>query len=88
MLQLFHEGLSDKEILERSSSGSISTICQHRFKLKEKERQAKIFLALMANLDSGRVPMKDSPIHKEEIIVDSRYGIKENEMGKSTANIF
>ncbi|HEX5351751.1 MAG TPA: LytTR family transcriptional regulator, partial [Trichococcus sp.] len=62
MLQLFHQGLSDKEILERSSSGSISTIRQHRFKLKEKERQAKIFLALMANLDNSRVPMKDSPI--------------------------
>ncbi|MGA9519758.1 MAG: DUF2087 domain-containing protein [Trichococcus sp.] len=88
MLQLFHQGLSDKEILERSSSGSISTIRQHRFKLKEKERQAKIFLALMANLDSGRVPMKDSPIHKEEIIVDSRYGIKENEREKVLQTYF
>ena len=87
MLQLFHKGLSDKEILERSSSGSISTIRQHRFKLKEKERQAKIFLALMANLDS-RVPMKDSPIHKEETIVDSRYGITESEREKVLQTYF
>lgn len=87
MLQLFHKGLSDKEILERSSSGSISTIRQHRFKLKEKERQAKIFLALMANLDN-RVPMKDSPIHKEEIIVDSRYGITESEREKVLQTYF
>ena len=88
MLQLFHKGLSDKEILERSSSGSISTIRQHRFKLKEKERQAKIFLALMANLDSSRVPMKDSPIHKEEIIVDSHYGITETEREKVLQTYF
>jgi DNA-binding CsgD family transcriptional regulator len=88
MLQLFHKGLSDKEILERSSSGSISTIRQHRFKLKEKERQAKIFLALMANLESSRVPMKDSPIHKEETIVDSRYGITETEREKVLQTYF
>lgn len=87
MLQLFHKGLSDKEILERSSSGSISTIRQHRFKLKEKERQAKIFLALMANLDS-RVPMKDSPTHKEETIVDTRYGITETEREKVLQTYF
>ena len=87
MLQLFHKGLSDKEILERSSSGSISTIRQHRFKLKEKERQAKIFLALMANLDS-RVPMKDIPIHKEETIVDSHYGISETEREKVLQTYF
>ena len=88
MLQLFHQGLSDKEILERSSSGSISTIRQHRFKLKEKERQAKIFLALMANLENSRVPLTDSPVHKEEIIVDSRYGITENEREKVLQTYF
>ena len=88
MLQLFHKGLSDKEILERSSSGSISTIRQHRFKLKEKERQAKIFLALMANLENSRVPMKDSHINKEEIVVDSRYGITENEREKVLQTYF
>ncbi|MPM46143.1 hypothetical protein SDC9_92841 [bioreactor metagenome] len=88
MLQLFHKGLSDKEILERSSSGSISTIRQHRFKLKEKERQAKIFLALMANLENSRLPMKDSPIHKEETIVDTRYGITETEREKVLQTYF
>lgn len=88
MLELFHQGLSDKEILERSSAGSISTIRQHRFKLKEKERQAKIFLALMANLENSRAPMKDGPIHKEETIVDSRYGITENEREKVLQTYF
>ena len=42
----------------------------------------------MANLDSSRVPMKDSPIHKEEIIVDSRYGITENEREKVLQTYF
>lgn len=87
MLQLFYKGLSDKEILEQSSAGSISTIRQHRFKLKEKERQAKIFLALMANLENNKALSKDVPL-QEEIIVDTRYGITENEREKILQTYF
>jgi len=87
MLQLFYKGQSDKEILEQSSAGSISTIRQHRFKLKEKERQAKIFLALMVNLENSKVPSKDIP-PEEEIIVDTRYGITENEREKVLQTYF
>lgn len=70
LLQLFYEGKSDLEIQKELEIGSASTIRNHRFVLKEKERQAKIFLTMMELLKE-----KDShapnflPIHKNATIV-------------------
>ena len=46
-LKYFYDGLDDKKIAE-IVGGSPSTIRNYRFKLKEKEKQAKVFLVLMA----------------------------------------
>lgn len=43
LLQLFYEGKSDADIQREMEIGSASTIRNHRFTLKEKERQAKVF---------------------------------------------
>jgi hypothetical protein len=85
LLQLFHEGLHDKEIVERTSANSVSTIRQHRFKLKEKERQAKVLLAIMANLE----PTKQyEPIHKGATMMDERYAITADEKEKILETYF
>ena len=47
LLSLFYQGKNDKEIQNEFDIGSASTIRHHRFALKEKERQAKTFLAMM-----------------------------------------
>ncbi len=47
LLQLFYQGMSDAEVQEATGIGSASTIRNHRFLLREKERQAKVFLAMM-----------------------------------------
>jgi len=47
LLTLFHEGLSDEEVRQAIGAGSTSTVRNHRFILREKERQARIFLAIM-----------------------------------------
>ncbi|MGE7976993.1 hypothetical protein [Psychrobacillus sp. NPDC093200] len=39
-LLLFAKGWSDKDIVAHSSANSVSTVRQHRFKLKEKEKLA------------------------------------------------
>lgn len=52
LLALFHEGKSDAEIQKRLGIGSTSTIRNHRFNLREKERQARMFLAVMELLQS------------------------------------
>ena len=46
LLRMLAEGCTDKEIAAQKRV-SPSTVRNHRFKLREKERQARLFLALM-----------------------------------------
>ncbi|NLI92691.1 MAG: DUF2087 domain-containing protein [Peptococcaceae bacterium] len=52
LLKLFYQGLSDKEIALQSGS-SASTVRNHRFNFREKEKQARIFLAIAELLKEG-----------------------------------
>ncbi|QFF97516.1 DUF2087 domain-containing protein [Psychrobacillus glaciei] len=80
LLRLFYEGKSDAEIQTELNIGSGSTIRNHRFVLKEKERQAKIFFTMMELLKE-----KDDhaptflPLHKTATMVDDRYNITKEE---------
>ncbi|MFJ7732944.1 DUF2087 domain-containing protein [Lysinibacillus sp. NPDC097231] len=85
LLRLFATGSSDKEILTSTSANSISTIRQHRFKLKEKEKQAKVFLAIMQALETTKVY---EPIHQGATQVDERYAITVEDKGKVLATYF
>lgn len=53
LLKLFYQGMGDEEVKNEMGIGSSSTIRNHRFALREKERQAKIFLVLMELLKAG-----------------------------------
>jgi len=76
LLALFYEGKNDKEIQQELQIGSASTIRNHRFVLKEKERQAKIFLTLMELLKEKdqHAPAFLAP-HKNATMVDDRYNM-------------
>ncbi|TQR20497.1 DUF2087 domain-containing protein [Psychrobacillus vulpis] len=80
LLRLFYDGKSDGEIQSELNIGSSSTIRNHRFVLKEKERQAKIFLTMMELLKE-----KDDhapaflPLHKTATMVDDRYNMTKEE---------
>ncbi|AFH61871.1 DUF2087 domain-containing protein [Paenibacillus caseinilyticus] len=54
LLLLFHEGHSDAEIVKKVGGGSASTIRNHRFMLREKEKQARLFLAMMELLRESK----------------------------------
>lgn len=47
LLRLFYLGKSDQDVQAALEIGSAATVRHHRFALKEKERQAKVFLAMM-----------------------------------------
>lgn len=82
LLRLFYQGKSDKEIQEQMSIGSASTIRNHRFALKEKERQSKIFLAMMELLKEKDTHAPSFiEVHKSAHMVDERYNVtvEENE---------
>lgn len=61
LMRLFYKGMRDKEIA-RELSLSQSTVRNYRFRLKEKARQAKIFLVLHL--------MMERSVGKEDRIVD------------------
>ncbi|MDP4170960.1 MAG: DUF2087 domain-containing protein [Bacillota bacterium] len=80
LLRHFHQGKSDAEVQEEMGIGSTSTIRHHRFMLKEKERQAKTFLALMELLkEKDKHAPAFVPLHKTARMVDDRYNITQEE---------
>lgn len=89
LLRLFYEGKSDAEVQKEMGIGSASTIRNHRFVLKEKERQAKIFLTMMELLkerDNHAPAFID--YHKTARMVDDRYNVTEEENEKILNKFF
>lgn len=97
VLEQLYQGLTDKDIVEQQGKGSASTIRNHRFKLKEKTKQAKIFLVIMElfenqiNKNSKMTPRKSNDfitIHKDARQVDNRFNITYEEYEKAIATYF
>ncbi|WP_413355690.1 DUF2087 domain-containing protein [Robertmurraya sp. 2P01SA] len=88
ILHHFAQDFSDKEIAQKLG-GSPSTIRNHRFKLKEKEKHAKVFLAIMKLLEQGKVKDQEFvSFHKGAKMVDERYAITEEERTKVLTTYF
>jgi hypothetical protein len=80
LLRLFFEGKSDAEVQKEMEIGSAATIRNHRFVLKEKERQAKVFLTMMELLkEKDQHAPKFLPPHKTAKMMDDRYNVTEKE---------
>lgn len=89
LLRLFYQGKDDAEIQKETGVGSASTIRNHRFVLKEKERQAKLFLVMMELLkEKDQHAPSFLPLHKTAKMVDERYNITEDEKEKSLKKYF
>lgn len=78
-LSYYKDSCTDKDIAQNMGA-SQSTIRNHRFKLREKEKQAKIFLALMNILNEEKnqklkINNKENLIvvHKGASMVDDRF---------------
>ncbi|WP_128896068.1 DUF2087 domain-containing protein [Longirhabdus pacifica] len=80
LLRLFYDGKNDTEIKQEMGVGSNSTIRNHRFSLKEKERQAKIFLVMMELLhEKDQHAPQFVEVHKTATMLDDRYNITKKE---------
>ena len=88
LLRLFHSGKTDREIQNELEIGSVSTIRQHRFALKEKERQAKTFLTMMELLREKDTTNEFVPIESTATMVDDRYNITHNEQQELITKYF
>lgn len=75
----FKKGYSDSETAKNMNL-SVSTIRNYRFKFREKEKQSKIFLAMMENLKNDEIAKNQmiSP-HRTATMLDERYEITKKE---------
>ena len=89
ILELFHAGHSDADIAKTLEVGSTSTIRNHRFNLREKQKQAKLFLAIMETA-AQQAPKKDAfiDIPRSSRQVDERFAITEEENKKILSAYF
>lgn len=85
LLKMMAYGLSDKEISEKLNIAK-STIRNHRFKLREKEKQARLLLAIMEMIfgkEKRKINMlEDTSLcdaHKTATTIDDRYNITDKE---------
>ncbi|PKL49067.1 MAG: transcriptional regulator [Candidatus Riflebacteria bacterium HGW-Riflebacteria-2] len=89
LLSCFYKRLPDAEIQNQLGIGSASTIRNHRFALKEKERQAKILMALCELIrENEAAPEKYLEPHPTATMVDDRYKITPEENGKILKKYF
>ncbi|MCL1952142.1 MAG: DUF2087 domain-containing protein [Oscillospiraceae bacterium] len=72
MLALFYRGAPDREIAAELGVSAAAVRFQ-RFHLREKARQAKVFLALFALLERRGGRAEEPKIHKGATMVDERY---------------
>ncbi len=85
IISLMASGSSDKEIASDLSL-STSTVRHLRFTMKEKARQAKVFLSIYEMIFEERGDFM--PIHTKATMVDDRYFISEIEQKKILENMF
>lgn len=85
VLTLMSQGLSDKEVAKKLGVAQ-STIRNHRYKLRQKEKQAKIFLAMMELLSKNtneKINKLEKQVicdpHKTATTLDDRYNITDKE---------
>ncbi|MCE1248746.1 MAG: DUF2087 domain-containing protein [Firmicutes bacterium] len=89
LIQLFYQGKDDESVRLEMEIGSAATIRHHRFVLREKERQAKVFLAMMELLrerDVHAPAMVEIPATAK--MVDDRYNITIEEQKKVLEKLF
>ncbi|WP_322906304.1 DUF2087 domain-containing protein [Paenibacillus campi] len=79
LVRAFYEGQSDTDITA-AHGGSKSTIRNHRFALREKAKQARVFLAIMDMLEEQQNdPSPFVSIHRTATMLDERYAVTEQE---------
>lgn len=89
LVRLLAQGKKDKEIAAQQGV-ALSTVRNQRFKLREKEKQAKLFLALMELLRSGgqTEELPFFPPHRTAAMVDARYAVTQEERDAILASCF
>lgn len=89
IMKLFYEGVSDYDIQQTLNIGSISTVRNHRYVMKEKEKQSKAIVTMMSLLNKAS-DQKTEIIkpHKTATMLDKRYEVTFEESMKIIEKYF
>jgi len=91
LLACMREGLDDKATAERMGIAA-STVRNHRFQMRERERQARVFLAIMTLTDREmprRKPAEElMAVSRNAMQVDERYALTQREYDEILARYF
>lgn len=89
LIRLFATGLSDQQVARELEAGSVSTIRNHRFLLREKHKQALIFYTIMQSLEEQLTAgTKFIDIPRSTRSVDERFAVTEQDQEKIIAAYF
>ena len=89
LIQLFAAGLTDQEVARELEAGSVSTIRNHRFLLRERQKQALIFYTIMEALEARLATgSRFVEIPRSARSVDERFAVTETEQDKILATYF
>ena len=87
LLTFFHSGLSDKEVSVKTNTSN-STVRIQRYNLREKAKQAKVFLAIYELMEEKAKEEVKLNIHSGATMVDERYSTSEDEAEKIIDTFF
>lgn len=84
VMRMLRDGMTDGQIVEAGLFGATATVRSYRLMLREKERRAKVFLALSGLLSKGdyKVRRRGRKPSKGWSILDERFEITEDERRK------
>lgn len=97
LMRFFYQGLTDREIVDKTNATSTSTIRNQRFALREKYKQAKIIVAMTELLEERRNNMKNEKqsqnetlvdFHRTATMIDERYAITSAEKEEVLSRYF
>lgn len=89
LMELFYIGKNDSEVQSEMNIGSQSTIRNHRFALKEKEKQSKSFLVLMELLKENNKNSRTSFTSKSNTnLIENTEGVSDRERDKILEKYF
>ena len=95
LAKLFYKGHSDKEIVKATGAGSISTIRNQRFAIREKYKQAKILVALVELMEEKMQQLKQDSkneklvdFHPKATYIDERFAITQKEKDEVLSRYF
>lgn len=89
LIRLFASGRTDQEVARELEAGSVSTIRNHRFLLREKHKQSLIFYTIMQALEEQLTAgTRFIDIPRSTRSVDERFAVTEQEKEKIIAAYF